>query len=153
MLKVLIVEDDFLIADMAEQVIVGAGYEVCGIARTVTEAVALARSHKPDLAVVDLRLADEQLGTEIAAQLGNLDRPRILYATGNSKQIALTNADGEACLTKPYSAASLLRALEIVAKMATAGSASPPFPGGFQLLPPALGMAGKTLHEDKLPHA
>ena len=63
---------------------VDSGYEVCGIARTVAEAVALGRSHKPDLAVIDVRLADGDLGTEIAAQLGALGRLGILYATGNS---------------------------------------------------------------------
>ena len=57
MLKVLIAEDDLMLADLAEEILVDAGYEVCGIARTVAEAVALAQHHKPDLAVLDLRLA------------------------------------------------------------------------------------------------
>jgi DNA-binding NarL/FixJ family response regulator len=69
MLKVLIVEDDLMIADSAEDIIVESGYEVCGIARTVSEGVALARLHKPDLALVDLRLGGDELGTEVAAQL------------------------------------------------------------------------------------
>jgi ActR/RegA family two-component response regulator len=56
MLKVLIAEDDLtMIADR--------GYKVYGVARTVPEAVALAQLHKPDLAVLDLRLADGGLGT------------------------------------------------------------------------------------------
>jgi DNA-binding response OmpR family regulator len=57
-LKVLIAEDDLMIADLAEEVLAEAGYEVCGIARTVAEAIALAQHHTPDLAVLDLRLAD-----------------------------------------------------------------------------------------------
>ena len=40
--KVLIAEDDLMIADMLEMSLVDSGYEVCGIARTVAEAVALA---------------------------------------------------------------------------------------------------------------
>lgn len=59
-----------MIADMVELLLVDAGYEVCGIARTVAEAVALTQRHKPDLAVIDVRLADDDLGTEIAVQLG-----------------------------------------------------------------------------------
>jgi response regulator of citrate/malate metabolism len=35
MLKVMIAEDDLMMADMLEDVLVGNGYEVCGIARTV----------------------------------------------------------------------------------------------------------------------
>ena len=57
MLRVLIAEDDLMIADLAEEILIDAGYEVCGIARTVAEAVALAHKHKPDLAVLDFRLA------------------------------------------------------------------------------------------------
>ena len=111
------------------------GYEVCGIARTVAEAVALGRRHKPDLAVIDMRLADGGLGTEIAAQLGALGRLGILYASGNISHVMLTAADGDACLAKPYRYADLLRSLQIVADIVATGTASPPFPHGFQVLP------------------
>ena len=137
MLKVLIAEDDLMIADLAEEILVEAGYEVCGIARTVAEAVALAHQHNPDLAVLDLRLADGGLGTEIAAQLLPLGRLGVLFATGNISQVVLTTADGNACLSKPYSAADLVRGLEIVREIAVTGEALPPFPKGFQVLRPA----------------
>jgi DNA-binding response OmpR family regulator len=55
--KVLIVEDDFMIADCLEEILVDAGYEVCGIAREVDEAIAMGKELRPDLAVIDLRLA------------------------------------------------------------------------------------------------
>lgn len=137
MLKVLIVEDDLMLADFSEEILVERGYQVCGIARTVTEAVALARRSKPDLVVLDLRLADGGLGTEVAAQLLSLGRPGILYVTGNMSQVALTN--GDACLAKPYRSVDLLRGLEIVAGIVATGQAQPPFPQGFQLLQPAAG--------------
>lgn len=146
MLKVLIVEDDLMIADMAEEMLVNHGYEVCGIARTVGEAVALARFHQPDLAVIDLRLADGGLGTEIAAQLDAPTRPGILYATGNMAQIILTATDGDACLAKPYRGMDLRRSLEIVADLVATGKALAPFPRGFQVLPRAT-----NAHKD-IPH-
>ena len=49
MLKVLIAEDDLMIADAAEEALLEWGYEVCGIARTVNEAVALGRLTSPIL--------------------------------------------------------------------------------------------------------
>src|SRR5260221_13821949 len=104
MLKVLIVEDDLMIADMAEEMLVSFGYEVCGIARTVTAAVALSRRHKPDLAIIDLRLADGGFGTEIAAQMGGLGSPRVLYASGNIPHGTLTPPDRPARLPKPHPA-------------------------------------------------
>lgn len=135
MLKVLIAEDDLMIADLAEEVLIDHGYEVCGIARTVAEAIALARHHTPDFAVIDMRLADGGLGTEIAAQLESLAGLGILYASGNASHVMLTAANGHACLVKPYSAADLLRGLEIVAEIVATGKASLPFPRGFQVLP------------------
>jgi DNA-binding response OmpR family regulator len=135
MLKVMIVEDDLMLADSAEEILVGHGYEVSGIARTVLDAVALATRSRPDLVILDLRLADGGLGTEVAAQLPPLGRPGILYVTGNMSQVALTN--GDACLAKPYRSVDLLRGLEIVAEIVATGKAQPPFPQGFQLLRPA----------------
>jgi hypothetical protein len=52
MLKVVIAEDDLMIADMAEELLVAQGYEVRGIARGVAKAVG--RRDKPDLAIIDL---------------------------------------------------------------------------------------------------
>jgi DNA-binding response OmpR family regulator len=130
--RILIVEDDFMLADFAEEILVERGYEVSGIARTVGEAVALARNSRPDLVMLDLRLAEGGLGTEVAAELLSLGRPGVLYVTGNTSQVALT--DGDACLAKPYRSADLIRGLEIVTEIVATGKAQPPFPHGFQLL-------------------
>ena len=133
--KVLIAEDDLMIADMAEEVLLGHGYEVCGIARTVADAVALGLRHKPDFALIDLRLADGEFGTEVAAQLKGLGLG-VLYATGNTTQVALTAANGHACLAKPYRGTDLLRGLQLVSDIVATGAAMPPFPRGFQVLRP-----------------
>jgi two-component sensor histidine kinase/ActR/RegA family two-component response regulator len=138
MLKVMIAENDLLMADMLEEVLVDGGFAVCGIARTVEEGVELAARHKPDLALLDLRLAAGGLGTEIAARLDRRGGLGILYATGNAGQIRLTKADGDACLGKPYRPADVVRALEIVEELVRTGRAQPPFPSGFHLLEPSL---------------
>jgi DNA-binding response OmpR family regulator len=137
LLKVLIAEDDTVIAGLLEDILVDHGYAVCGIAGTVAEAVALARRHAPDLAVIDLRLADNGLGTDIVAELGNLGQLGILYTTGAS-QTVLTTGDGHARLAKPFRDVELLRSLEIVLELVSSGLATPPFPRGFQLLPAAI---------------
>src|SRR5471032_1707583 len=137
MVKVMIAEDDLLMADMLEDVLIESGYEVCGIARTVEEGVELGERYKPDLALLDLRLAAGGLGTEIAARLDRQGRPGVLYATGNNGQIELTKANGEACLGKPYRAADVVRALKIVEEIVSTGKASRPFPNGFRVLEPS----------------
>jgi DNA-binding response OmpR family regulator len=135
--KVLIVEDNVMIADMVEEVLLANGYDVCGIVDTVAQGVALCREHKPDLAIIDLRLADGELGTNMAAQRVPFGKLGILYATGNMSQIHLTLADGHACIAKPYSAHSLLAGLRLVTQIVEEGHAVPPFPPGFLALLPA----------------
>lgn len=137
MLKVMIAEDDLVMADMLEELLVDGGYEVCGIARTVDQAVKLDEEHQPELAILDVRLAGGNLGTDVSARLKRRGRPGILYATGNSSQVGLTKADGIAIIRKPYRPVDIVRALEIVEKVVSTGTASPPFPEGFHLLPPS----------------
>ena len=145
-LKVLIAEDDFLIADMAEEFLVENGFDVCGIAGTVEEAVALGKLHKPDLAMVDYRLADGRLGTEVATRLLAMGKVGILYATGNYSTDALMDASGVAVIGKPYRAENLVLALDIVADIVTTGVTVRPFPRGFQLL------KGASLWQAELSH-
>jgi DNA-binding response OmpR family regulator len=135
MLEVRIVEDDLMIADSAADIILENGYQVCGIARTVAEGVVLARLHKPDLAIVDLRLADDELGTEVAAQLTPRGKLGTLYATGNISQVVLSLVDGDDRLSKPYRAAVLLRSLEIVSEIVDTGAA---FPRGLPIFHPSI---------------
>ena len=138
MLKILIAEDELMIADVIEEALVTNGYEVCGIATTVDEAVALGEKHKPDLAVLDVRLAKGGHGPEIAWRLKSKGKFGVLYQTGDDfRNSALTRADGEASLSKPYRTEDLIRALVIVQEIVTAGTATAPFPSGFRLLPQA----------------
>ena len=76
MAKVLIAEDELIIADMIADVLVENGYDICGIARSVAEAIELGEAHRPDLAVIDLHLADGGLGTAIAHRLRRPRSPR-----------------------------------------------------------------------------
>ncbi len=135
MRKVLIAEDDVMIADMIEAVLVAHGYEICGIATTVAEAIEVARRSPPDFAVIDHRLADGDLGTDVANYIHELGHVGVLYATGNVRELMATAVTGHACISKPYSEDDLLRGLEIVSEIVTTGKASPPFPRGFKLMP------------------
>jgi CheY-like chemotaxis protein len=133
----LIAEDDVMTADRMEDVLVKFGYEVCGIARTVPEAVALGQRHDPDLAVVDLRLDDDGLGSDIVSQLN--PRLGVLYVTANVGQLMALAAPGDAYLAKPYTDGDLLRGLQLVENIVATGKASPPFPRGFAMLAPSIG--------------
>ncbi|MEG3162988.1 response regulator [Sphingomonas sp. PB2P19] len=142
MAKIIIAEDDLMIADMTEQFLNERGYEVCGIAMTVKSAIELVRLHEPDLLLLDLRLADGGLGTEVVAEVGMSDGVGILYATGNMSQLALTSENGHGCISKPYRPNDLVRALETVLDIAKTGDVPAVIPNGFHLLPSAGGGVG-----------
>jgi len=132
--KVLIAEDEWAIADMIESTLVQGGYEVCGIARTVPDAVKLAQLHAPALGVFDMRLADGGRGTDIAQQLRHRSLG-VLYATGNPMEVISAAAvTGVGYIAKPYRTQDLLRALRIVSDIFITGTTLLTYPRGFRLL-------------------
>jgi len=135
MLKVLIVEDELMIADFLEEALVDAGYEVCGIASTMVTAIELGERHNPDLGVIDLRLSGGESGTEIAAALRRRGGFGVLYATGNPHHVLLEQAEGEGCISKPYLGSNVVSALRVVSERMFDRPLSA-FPQGFRLLGP-----------------
>ncbi len=133
MVKVLIAEDEWIIAEFLEEILIDAGFEVCGIASTVAEALELGERHRPDLGVIDLFLANGGHGTELAAALRRHGQFGVLYATGNPTHPLLGLAEGEGCITKPYSASAVVAALRIVDERLSNRSTSI-LPKGFKLL-------------------
>ena len=130
--SVMIAEDDLLVADMLEETLTQGGYDVCGIARTVDKAVELGERHRPDLAILDIRLAEGGLGTEVLPRLTSAGHMGILYASGYALP-SLTKADGMAVIRKPYQPDEILRAIKIVEQIALTGNAPQPFPARFHV--------------------
>ena len=134
MTKVMIAEDDLLTADMLKDALVESGYDVCGIARTVDKAIELGERHNPDLAILDIQLAEGGLGTEIPGRIKGADHMGVLYASGHVGKLGLTKADGQALLTKPYRTEDVIRALKIVQQLVKTEGASRQSPKGFSIL-------------------
>jgi len=134
--KVLIVEDDLIVADLLEAGLLAAGLDVCGIARTVTSAVTLARLHHPTVAIVDIHLADADRGTDLPGRLAPTWPFAVLFASGIGHAAKLYDTGGTAILTKPYSAGDLVTALAVVGDIVATGSSARPLPAGMRLLAP-----------------
>lgn len=134
MTSVMIVDDDFMIADWLEEVLTDAGYEVCGVAGTVGDAIALGERLRPELGVIDMRLPDGGNGTDVATALRRHGRFGVLYATGNAEHPLLNDAVGEGCIAKPFSASSLIIALGIVSDVAAHRPITCALPHEFRLL-------------------
>jgi DNA-binding response OmpR family regulator len=114
MARILIVEDDFLIADATRQVLEGAGHAVIGEAPTAARARQLAAAAPFDLAIVDMKLAEGGDGLALGADLAREHGCRILIATAYADwALERSGAPGFACevVHKPYSPAALLAAV------------------------------------------
>ena len=134
MLNVLIVEDDLTIADLLQEALEADGYHVTGIARTVQEAVHSAEEHHADVAVVDIRLANGDLGTDVAVHLRDKTTTRVMFSTGNSNDMEQMAACGDAVMTKPYRLSDVSRGLRIIDELARSGHSKLTFPRNFRLL-------------------
>ena len=142
MLKVVIVEDNEVLADIVGDFLRNSNYKVCGIAHAVSSAVALANWNKPDIVILDQILMGYDFGTEVAVKLRAFRRMGILYTTGNVSNVMQTATHGHACLAKPYRLDDLLRSIEIVTEIVATGTPPPPpFPHGFWVLPLAISAA------------
>ena len=112
--RVLIVEDEALVALTLEDVLVEAGYVVCGIVDRPTQALEVARVLEPDIAIIDVRLADGGDGIILAELLAAELPVRILFATGNPAEVRARATAGHGCLAKPFQAEWLLAALDAI---------------------------------------
>lgn len=137
LVKILIVEDDLMIADLLEESLTSAGFTVCGIAQNAAIAIEEARRHRPALVIIDINLGVGDLGTVIPGRLKPAWPLGVLFATGNGHMEQLSSAGGTAIIHKPYSMADMIVALQIVQDIVAAGSTSRPMPHGMRLLPGA----------------
>lgn len=109
--RLLVVEDEPLVAFDNEYVLGDAGYTVVGTVDRVTEAVRLLGDGSSiDLVVSDVQLADGS-GIEVAQAAHRLDVP-VLFVTGQCPDGAAGVAAG--CLAKPYAQRDLLAAIEVI---------------------------------------
>jgi len=91
-IRLLIVEDEIIIAKDLEQHLRGWGYQVVGLVATGEEAFQLAVDLRPDLVLMDIRLNGEIDGIETTARiLEHLDLP-VIYLTAHSDERTLNRA-------------------------------------------------------------
>jgi len=103
--KVLVVEDDFLVAMAMELALKEAGLDVVGIARSADEAEALAARHRPKRVVMDIHLAGERDGVDAALAIFRMLGIRSLFATAHQDSHTRLRAEPSAplgWLSKPY---------------------------------------------------
>jgi CheY-like chemotaxis protein len=115
MMRVLIVEDEFIIAMHIEMMVADFGHEVCAVAVSAGDAVASAAAHRPDVALMDLRLADGSSGIDAARELYGKQALRCIILSANleeSTRNALSPYAPIAFVEKPILPVNLQHALK-----------------------------------------
>lgn len=97
--KILIVEDDWMIADHLKAVIEKLGYSVCGLAASAGEAVELARAEQPAAILMDVRLSGPRDGIDAAIEIGRITPAPIVFVTGSSDTETLARIRAGSCAT------------------------------------------------------
>jgi DNA-binding response OmpR family regulator len=116
-LRVLVVEDEAMVAFAMETALSEAGHTVVGLARDEKLALSLARSQQPELALVDFKLARGSSGEAVAIQLHALGIPT-LFVSANPKDCKNSSAPGAlACLAKPFTDMDVVAAVETAQKL------------------------------------
>ncbi|MFQ6550273.1 response regulator [Aestuariibius sp. 2305UL40-4] len=114
-MRILIVEDELLIALDAEMALEDAGHEVVGTATTEGKAIELALVHQPDLMIVDLRLKDGGCGRAAVEEVRSQLDIAVIFASGNldpATKTRLEELEPIALLSKPYGSDELVRIVD-----------------------------------------
>ena len=137
-LRVLIVEDEAFIALELECLLEEAGHVAVGVATRSSEAIALAHDLAPDVALVDIHLADGPTGVAVARALSARPGTTVLFTTANAKRVPEDFAGAAGIIAKPYSERVIRAALAYLAGRHHGGAPTEP-PDGVVLAPTLAG--------------
>jgi DNA-binding response OmpR family regulator len=115
-MRLLIVEDEVMVASAMSDVLADAGHQVVGMAKDAATALSMVADQKPDLALVDFHLGRGPNGATLAQDLLMKFGVRSIYVSANpddcDKYGRHTGAFG--CLSKPFTEEQLVTGIEAV---------------------------------------
>ncbi|MEE9439262.1 MAG: response regulator [Saprospiraceae bacterium] len=114
--KVLIVEDEMIIANSIVKDILSFGYEVMEPAINYSEAIKAIENQCPDIAIFDIQLSGNKSGIDLANEVNEKYKFPFIYLTSNSDKETLSAAkktNPSAFLVKPFNSEELYAAIEI----------------------------------------
>ncbi len=114
--KILIVEDEHLVALQISDMLIKTGYQVLPVVTNYEEAIVLLHSEKPDIAILDINLEGNKTGIDLARYINeNIQIPFIfLTIQTNSKILQQAKVlNPPAYLVKPFKKEDLYTSIEI----------------------------------------
>ena len=118
-IKILIVEDDDVLARIITWRLTNLGYEVCGRASSGTEAMELLLREQPDLILMDINLKGDIDGIETTTRIKKEFRLPVIYLTSHSDGSTLERAKAtrpDGFVLKPFGDQDLRVAIELALK-------------------------------------
>ena len=101
--KVLVIEDEAIIALHLKQLLVSMGNDVAAVARTASEAIEAARQTRPELILADINLADGSSGIDAVDEiLQEIDVPVIFITAFPEKLLTGERKEPAYVIAKPY---------------------------------------------------
>lgn len=117
-MKILIVEDELLIAEMLKEMLQDMGYSIAGIAKNYAQATTLLQSHSDiDLCFLDINLQAEQSGFDVAGFINEKLYIPFVFLTSYSDRKTIAEAahfKPQSYLLKPFTETDLFATLEII---------------------------------------
>lgn len=117
--KILIVEDESIIALNIKEILSDFEYDVVGIAANGKKALQLVSAKEPDLVLMDITLQNREDGIEVAEEICNILSVPIVFLTANDKNKTIDraiNIKPYGYILKPFKAIELKTAIEIALK-------------------------------------
>lgn len=115
-IKILVVEDEIIIADNICDALEDLGYECLEPAINYTEAVNRIEEEKPDIAILDINLSGKKTGIDIAKKIKQSYNFPFIFLTSNSDEATVSEAKEvmpPAYLVKPFSKNELYTSIEV----------------------------------------
>ena len=106
----MIVEDEALVAIVLRDELKEAGYKVLDLTDRHADALEVAKAEKPDLALVNIRLAGRDDGIELSEHLKALGIP-VLLISGQVSRASSAKTVAIGSMPKPYDAADMVLAV------------------------------------------
>ncbi len=82
--KVLIVEDDMILAMVNKRYVEVLGHKVVHSVRNGLDAIQAVKDHQPDLILMDIRIEGDMDGIEAMVEIRKFSDTGVIYLTGNS---------------------------------------------------------------------
>jgi DNA-binding response OmpR family regulator len=110
--RVIVVDDEVLIAEYIAGELEDAGFEVCEVCRSYEDAIEAVSRHDPDLVILDISIGRGGSGLDLARNIMVSRRAKVIFCSGMQPSEAGPEFARCGLLMKPFTPADLMRVVD-----------------------------------------